>query len=163
MFSVQRILVPVDFSVTSRAAISLGIQLAHRYEAKLYFLHTERELEGDLKDKIVSSPRQNAIEGEIADNERVLKEYVEVEYERAQEGGKPVNKMPAEYLILGGNWLGAALQLIKDEEIDLVISATHGPQGVKGFFMGTATEKLLKNADCSVFVVKPQGYPYLRD
>ncbi|HAA54512.1 MAG TPA: universal stress protein, partial [Myxococcales bacterium] len=41
MFSVQRILVPVDFSVTSRAAISLGIQLAHRYEAKLYFLHTE--------------------------------------------------------------------------------------------------------------------------
>jgi nucleotide-binding universal stress UspA family protein len=28
---------------------------------------------------------------------------------------------------------------------------------------GSMSEKLVRKAPCSVYVVKPQGYPYLRD
>ena len=54
-------------------------------------------------------------------------------------------------------------ELIEDEEIDLVVSGTHGGHGLKGWLLGSTTEQLVRKSSCSVFVVKPQGYPYLRD
>ena len=48
--------------------------------------------------------------------------------------------------------------------VDMVIVGTHGRErGVKGLFNSTISEKLVSKATCSVMVVKPEGYPYLRD
>lgn len=53
--------------------------------------------------------------------------------------------------------------MVDEHELDLIISGTHGPKGLKGFLMGSTTEQLVAKATCSVFVIKPKGYPYLRD
>lgn len=163
MFQVNRILVPVDFSDLSRAAISVALQMADRSGATVYALHVDKKLEQGVKQRISAHEARAQIEESIAFEESSLTKYVELEFTRAKEAGFELQRVPIEVIVAGGAWLPAALQLIQDEEIDLVVSGTHGPQGVKGMLLGSMTEKLLSKADCSVFVVKAKGYPYLRD
>jgi nucleotide-binding universal stress UspA family protein len=53
--------------------------------------------------------------------------------------------------------------LIDEHELDLIVTGTHGGRGIKGLLLGSMSQQLVRKASCSVFVVKPQGYPYLRD
>ncbi len=163
MQQTQRILVPLDFSEVSRAALSIGLQLADTNGGTLYLLHVVKELDRELKKRLVSAPNDSVIEDGIKDTERSIYEAVELEYARARQAGHKLRTCPMNVHVTGGDWLDVCLRLIEDEEIDLVISGTHGGKGIKGFLLGSTTEQLVRKAACSVYVVKPQGYPYLRD
>jgi len=163
MQKIQRILVPLDFSEVSRAALSIGLQLADSNNASLYLLHVVKELDRELKKRLVSAPNDSVIEDGIKDTERSVYEAVEIEYARARQAGHKLKTSPMNVIVSGGDWLDVCLQAIEDEEIDLVVSGTHGGKGIKGFLLGSTTEQLVRKATCSVYVVKPQGYPYLRD
>ena len=57
-----------------------------------------------------------------------------------------------------------AIALLREaEDADLVIVGSSGAGSITRFLLGSVTEQLVARAPCSVFVVKPQGYPYLRD
>ena len=43
MVYLKRILVPIDFSERSEAALQYGVELARRFSARLYLLHVTRE------------------------------------------------------------------------------------------------------------------------
>ena len=62
-----------------------------------------------------------------------------------------------------GDWLEVTMGLIDEHELDVIVTGTHGGKGLKGFLLGSMSEQLVRRASCSVFVVKPQGFPYLRD
>jgi len=88
---------------------------------------------------------------------------IEREYVAAEKGGLFLRDVPITVQISGGDLLDVVLQMVEDDRIDLIVAGTHGPKGLKGIFSTTRTEKLVHKASCSVFVVKPAGYPYLRD
>ena len=159
----KRILVPLDFSDVSRAALSIGLQLAHANDGKLYVLHIIKELDRELKRRLVSAPNDSVIENGIQDSERDILEAVDLEYKRARQAGHKLKSVPMNMVVSGGDWLEVALSLIQDAELDVVVTGTHGGKGLKGFLLGSMSEQLVKKASCSVFVVKPQGFPYLRD
>jgi universal stress protein A len=163
MQEIKRILVPLDFSDVSRAALSMGLQLAESHDAKLYVLHVVKDLAKELQKRLVSAPNDTVIEDGIQDGERNILDAVQLEYSRAKEAGSPLSVVPLNMHVTGGDWLEACLQLVEDDDIDLVVSGTHGGKGLKGWLLGSTTEQLVRKSSCSVFVVKPQGFPYLRD
>ena len=163
MFTVHRILVPIDFSDVSRAALSAAIQLADRHNAHLYVLHVQTNLQRDLHKRLNSAPNESVIEKGIAAGELNLMNMIEREYLNAEKSGLYLRDVPITVQISGGDILDAVLQMVEDDRIDLIVAGTHGPKGLKGIFSATKTEKLVHKAPCSVFVVKPAGYPYLRD
>ena len=163
MFTVDRILVPIDFSDVSRAALSAAIQLADRHNAHLYVLHVQTNLQRDLHKRLNSAPNESVIEKGIAAGELNLMNMIEREYLTAEKSGLYLRDVPITVQISGGDILDAVLQMVEDDRIDLIVAGTHGPKGLKGIFSATKTEKLVHKAPCSVFVVKPAGYPYLRD
>jgi len=163
MFSVKRILVPIDFSEVSRAALSAGMQMANQHSAELYILHVEAGMDKALKARLVSAPNDSVIDDTIDKDEANINAAIELEHQRAKTAGNPIKPVSTHIQVSGGDWLEVALQMVQDEEIDLVVSGTHGPKGLKGLLTGSVTEKLVHRAVCSVLVVKPQGYPYLRD
>jgi nucleotide-binding universal stress UspA family protein len=163
MFTVTRILVPIDFSDVSRAALSAAIQLADRHNAHLYVLHVQTNLSKDLQKRLVSAPNESVIEKGIAAGELNLMNMIEREYVNAEKSGLFLRDVPITVQISGGDVLEVVLQMVEDDRIDLIVAGTHGPKGIKGIFSATKTEKLVHRAACSVFVVKPAGYPYLRD
>lgn len=163
MQDIKRILVPIDFSEVSHAALSMALQLASDYGAQLFVLHVVKDMDRELKKRLVSAPNEDVIETAIRDGEKRILDAVELEHNRAKEVGKTLKTVPLKMLVTGGDWLDVTLGLIDEHELDLVVSGTHGGKGLKSFFLGSMSEQLVKKATCSIFVVKPQGYPYLRD
>ncbi len=163
MFDVKRILVPVDYSEISRAAISFAIQLADQQGAELWLLHIQEDLDRKLQRRIQTHPHGTDLSESIEKEEQLLVDAAELEYTRAAQAGAALSRVPLHLHISGGDWMEVALQVIEDEEIDVVVTGTHGPKGVKGFLLGSVSKQLVGKATCSVFVVKPKGYPYLRD
>lgn len=49
-------------------------------------------------------------------------------------------------------------ELVKEQQIDLMIMGTLGRTGIPGFLMGNTAETVLNRIDCSVLAVKPEGF-----
>ena len=163
MQDINRILVPIDFSEVSHAALSMALQLASDYDAKLFVLHVVKDMDRELKKRLVSAPNEDVIEAAIREGESKILDAVQLEQTRAQEAGKVLRSVPLKILVTGGEWLDVTLGLIDEHELDLIVTGTHGGSGIKSLFLGSMSEQLVKKASCSIFVVKPQGFPYLRD
>lgn len=49
-------------------------------------------------------------------------------------------------------------ELVKEQQIDLIMMGTVGRTGLTGFFMSNTSETILNQIDCSVLAVKPKGF-----
>ncbi len=163
MYSAKRILVPVDFSDVSRAAISAALQIAADHDGEVHLLHVEEDMGKELKKRIYSAPNDTVIEDTISYNEKALLDAAMLEIRRCTEAGAALPTVPLSTVVTGGDWLEVILRLVRELKMDLVVTGTHGRKGVRGFFGGSVSEQLVARADCSVLVLKPQGFPYLRD
>ncbi len=165
MYEVKTILVPVDFSDLSRAAISAAVQLGAQNSSeatRVILLHVRHNLDRELQQEIVENPDQHTITDDIVRDEKALLQAADLEYQRAAEGGRAIERVTIQPMVTGGSWVDVALQVIEDEEVDVIVAATHGgPSGVRGWLFGSDTERLVHHSTCSVWVVKPKGYPYL--
>jgi universal stress protein E len=61
------------------------------------------------------------------------------------------------HLLKGEAWL-AIPEVAKKEKIDLIVMGTVCRTGVTGFLIGNTAEKVLRQVDCSVLTVKPDGF-----
>lgn len=160
MFNATKILVPVDFSDTSRAAISAGLQIAAMNGGTLYLLHVEAGMEEEVDQG--SEEATDALT-QIDTHEKALQAAFDLEVSRCKEAGRTFAPVPVVLRVSGGEWREVANQMVDELRLDLIITATHGPQGLKGRVLGSDSERLLSQVTCSVMVVKPKGFPYLRD
>ncbi|MCK6504605.1 universal stress protein [Myxococcota bacterium] len=165
MFAAKTILVPVDFSNTSQAAISVALQMADRSGARVIFLHADPTLRSGVDGASATGAAASDVADTIAQREAGIRGEVEQELERAAARGVTLRTTPHLLRVTGGDWVEVALRLIAEEEVDLVVAATHGGDrgGLLGLLQGSATERLVHRAPCSVFVVKAEGFPYLTD
>ena len=164
MYTVNRLLVPVDFSNVSRAAISAGLRIAAATKAEVWLLTVETGMDRDVRERLTTAPDDTVVEDRIKDSERALLEAMNVERDRCTENGQPLPAIPIHTVVAGGSWVEVTLQNVDEHQIDLIVVGTHGREkGVKGMFNSTVSEKLVARSTCSIMVVKPEGYPYLRD
>lgn len=164
MYAAKKILVPLDYSDTSRAALSAALQLAEDHDSELHILHVVDGMDQTLQSQLDNNAEDTGLGPIIEAQEEAMREAVALERERAAEAGKPLSDRPLKLRVTGGNWVDVTLQIIADEQLDLVVTATHGPKkGPLGRLLGSRSQKLLREATCSVWIVKPKGYPYLRD
>ena len=160
----KRLLVPVDYSDVSHAALGAALKVASTMSAEVWLLSVEEGLEEDIKDRIISAPDGTVVEDRIREGERALLDAAKVEVERWAAAGRPLPKVPLQTRVTGGQWVEVILGMVDELQVDLVVIGTHGREkGVKGLFSATISEKLVSKAPCSVMVVKPAGFPYLRD
>jgi nucleotide-binding universal stress UspA family protein len=163
MYTARKLLVPVDFSDVSRVAISAALQIAADHGGSVNLLYVEGGMDRDLKRRLDSAPQDSVIEDTIRLNEESLKDAAELEMQHCMEVGAPLPPVPIGVYVTGGDWLEQILEHVRTLEIDLVVTGTHGRKGVKGILTGSISEKLVTRSPCSVLVVKPFGFPYLRD
>lgn len=163
MFSIQRILVPFDYSAVSRAALSLALQLGELHGAEIHMVHVEERLDKEIKKRIVTAPNESVVERTIQEGETAMRAAAAEESERVRAAGRPQGAPRVITHVTGGTWFTSVMQLVDELEVDTIVVGTHGRQGLLESLTGTETEEWVEKAPCSVFVVKPQGYPYLRD
>jgi nucleotide-binding universal stress UspA family protein len=68
-------------------------------------------------------------------------------------GARPAN-VQVETVIVTNTPVEAILGLAKEENVDWIVTGTHGHSGVKRFVLGSVTESVLRQADRPVLTIR---------
>jgi nucleotide-binding universal stress UspA family protein len=138
---IQKILYPTDFSSYSNQAYFHAISLAEKHGAALTVV-------------FVYNPEKVATPGSRGDAD------ADRRYWRDQlEQIRPLNKSIAvRHVFLEGDPAGEIVRFAREAASDIIVMGTHGRTGMDRLLMGSVAEKVLRDAGCSVMVVKlPRG------
>lgn len=135
---IKRILCPIDFSEFNRAANEYASALAKSSGAQIVYLYAF------LPDPVVIAPQYYDVETEFKRLTKKLQTFIEP----TDEG------IPASYNVELGLATETIVQYASDNDIDLIILATHGYTGFSRLLMGSVAEAVVRKADCPVLAVK---------
>jgi nucleotide-binding universal stress UspA family protein len=140
MIHVKKILYPTDFSSYSNQAYFHAVALAENHQASLtvLFVYTPD----------FPAPPQAAAH---ATSQAFWRDQLEQI--------RPLNPdIVVKHVFLEGDPAAELVRYAQDAAIDLVVMGTHGRTGLERLLMGSVAEKVLRDAPCSVLVVKlPKG------
>jgi nucleotide-binding universal stress UspA family protein len=153
--SLEKVLVPIDFSEHSKKALLYAKDLARTYGAHLQLLHTIEEpsfpyfygpvgafpvakVLTDLQEKAVSAL------GDLA----------------AKAAGPEV---PFDISVRSGRAASEIVRFAKEEASDMIVIATHGLSGLERLMFGSTAEQVVRTAPCPVFTVRSYGKSLLSE
>ncbi|HKY36707.1 MAG TPA: universal stress protein [Polyangiaceae bacterium] len=144
----QVILVPVDYSDCSRAALRFAVDLAQRYQASLDVVHVW-DRPSYISDLMLTTtevmPRQSLF--------HLINENAQRDLDQFLKGTELPQGMTATGRLLSGDPASALLQEIKQGHHRLVVVGTHGRTGLSRVLLGSVAEKLVRLSPVPVLVV----------
>ena len=142
----KRILVPTDFSVQAEYALKIAAQFAKKYDGEIFLLHM-LELPMQLIDSAIGGKRAEIPES-IFFMKLAHKRFEEVMSQDYLEGIK-VHETVRFHEAFDG-----IMEVSKEHNCDIIIMGSHGVSGFKEMFIGSNTEKVVRNSDIPVLVIK---------
>jgi len=142
--SLTKIMVMTDFSDVSDSALQYGLAIARRYDARIYLTH------------IISPDAYQLAEPGVAEmTYQKMRQAAEQGIADLLVSGR-LRGVPHEVLLQDGNiWLTVE-RLVRQHEIDLVVTGTHGRGNMKKMLIGSVAEEIFRQADCPVLTVGPR-------
>ena len=142
--TLRNILVPVDFSDCSVAAVSYGVFLAEKFNAGVRLFHSVDMDIGFLVQSRGSGTLGALLKADEIAAENQMKEFRSIHI--------PAN-IRCETEILIGSPVDHICARSRKREIDLVAISTHGRTGVRYALIGSVAERVVRHAECPVLVV----------
>jgi nucleotide-binding universal stress UspA family protein len=146
MMPPKLILSPIDFSDPSLAALNVAADMAARLDAELLLVHVVPAIpelpagvsilkEGEYDDRLSATAREQL--SELAASLPKIK--VRTEIGAADEVGMEL------------------IRIAERNHVDMIVLATHGMTGWREFAFGSVAEKVVKEADCPVLVLRAKA------
>ncbi len=139
----KKIIVPIDFSEHSEYALKTAAKLAEKNDAELLVLHMLEMSEIMLTAAGGEQPQKVVYFLKLA--EQRFGEFLQKDYL------KNVKVTP---IVKHFKVFSEVNEVAKKHDADLIIMGSHGASGVKEFFVGSNTERVVRHADIPVLVVK---------
>lgn len=140
--SLERILVPIDFSDCSLDALEYAVQVARRSRASITLLHVLEPVSYGLDFALLHVTKQGqmreVIRARLSDLAKALAAV-----------GVPTNVE-----IRGGLPPDSILDVAKAMPADLIIMGTHGRRGLSHTVSGSVAEAVLRKSSCPVLTVR---------
>jgi nucleotide-binding universal stress UspA family protein len=134
---IQKILYPTDFSSYSNQAYFHAISQAEKHGASLTVVFVYNP----------AAPPETGAKSELADHRAYWRQQLETI--------RPLNPgIEVEHALLEGDPAAEIVRFAHESGSDLIIMGTHGRTGMDRILMGSVAEKVLREARCSVMVVK---------
>ena len=138
------ILVPIDYSESSRFAYEYALSLAEKFESRVCLLHIlENRTSPDFESFPLSASR-------TATRDRARRELVAF----ARAGSHPL--VPVFPEIRSGVPWQEIVDAARKEKADLIVIPTHGRTGLKHVMMGSVAERVVRHSHCPVLVLRNQ-------
>jgi len=144
---IERILVPVDFSSCSEAALAYAAGLARKVGARVDVLHA---WEAPAIPADLPLPVEEFQTGARREAERLLDDLVA----RHRAADEPVRAHLA-----AGSAVPTILGQLAIGEHDLIVIGTHGRRGLVRAVLGSVAEEVLRRAPCPVLCVREMARP----
>jgi universal stress protein A len=145
VFQPRKILVPTDFSEDSDLAFRMALSIAVNYQARIFLLHVISKQ--DLADYCLD---QNIVDRVLNESIVFSNEKLQEVIDKYQQSGN-IKVIPD---VRKGQPYEEILKEASERKIDLIVIASHGKTGLQKYFIGSVTEKVMKEAKCPVLLVR---------
>jgi universal stress protein A len=143
---VRRILCPVDFSDTSRAALAWAVYLSRQLGAGLTLLH------------VFQAPSLALPDGVIVGGAELMTDVIR-QVDEAMAGWRAEAEELGATELTTDTALGAThpeiTRYAREHGFDLIVLGTHGRTGLTHVLLGSTAEKVVRHAHCAVLTVRP--------
>ncbi len=140
---IKNILCPIDFSDSSALALKNAIVLSKKFNAKLSILNVYESVHP--VDYLDIHYLEKEIENERKINESDFHDFLsQIDF----------RNIKFETILLSGFPDVEILNAIKERKIDLLIMGTTGKSGIAKLFLGSTTEKVIRELPCSFITTK---------
>lgn len=149
----ERILVPIDFSEHSKKALEYAIPFARQFNATLDLLYVVEPTiyPADFSFGQVGFPN---VEEELRTRgNHELQQLIDKRI-----GGR----VKARAVVRTGKAFFEIDRYAQEEEVDLIIIATHGHTGIEHVLFGSTAEKVIRHAPCPVMVIPSAGKKFVK-
>ncbi|MCP4023561.1 MAG: universal stress protein, partial [Desulfobacteraceae bacterium] len=143
----KKIMCAIDFSDFTNHVLAHGMTLAKEFHSKLLLCH--------IVPDITPIPYSG---GAYIDSERLIQQGLEYAQTHLENLIKAY-KIDGEPLVSNGYPAEEIQEFAETQDIDMVITATHGLSGVKKFLVGSVTERLMKTLTCPLLVLHAHDVP----
>lgn len=146
---IKSILFPTDFSEGSSIALEYAIDLAKRYNAKLYLIYVIYDL---VKVAGWYVPHVS-VDQMYKDLEKGAQKEIERFGLEEMRGLKGVERT-----VIRGIPHEAIVKFAKENKVDLIVMGTHGRKGVGRILFGSTAAQVVRFAPCPVLTVRMPIY-----
>ncbi|HUY81141.1 MAG TPA: universal stress protein [Acidobacteriaceae bacterium] len=141
--SLDRILVPTDFSDVSQQALEYAKSIAKRYDSRLFLVHVTEP------SNLITPPEAVWID------QQGIQERLEQRLEQAGAGLRSEGYW-AEAFSITGAIRKELLTFINENKVDIIVLGTHSKAGFERFLLGSDAETILRKVTCPVVLVGPK-------
>ena len=147
MITLRNILVATDFSEPSEAALSYGRALARTFTATLHVVHVVDNLASAVYGVEGFVPSMPYVQKEIEDAARKRLD------DRLVDNDNP--PLPTRRVVITSKTPALSIvEYARQEQIDLIVTGTHGRGAVAHLLMGSVAERVVRTAPCPVLTVR---------
>ena len=149
---IRRILIPIDYSDNSKAALTYGAELAVTFGASLDIVHVWDRPTYVTDAVMVQRPGEaHKPIGEL------IRENAQRDMDEFMSSLTLPSGVPTQTRLLSGDPAATLLTELKKAQHDLVVLSTHGRTGVAHLLLGSIAEKLVRLSPVPVLTVPLPG------
>jgi nucleotide-binding universal stress UspA family protein len=150
--ALKRILVPVDFSPLSKKALQYAIKLADEFNAAVNLFHVvEPEVPPSFDGFMIAPPPLSDGTSESCTNR----------LNKLASSARSAGLDRVETAVGTGLAAHEIVEAAKEQDVDLIVIATHGYTGWKHFAIGSTAERVVRAAPCPVLVVREKEHEFV--
>jgi len=139
-----KILLPIDFSPSSQAALEMAADLAHHFHAELFLVN------------VIPSFPTTTLPDLIPETEfmREARTFAELHLAKCH-AALAAREVKTKYSVeVGNDVAGSIMEVIEREHVDMVVISTHGISGWHPLVFGSIAEKVVKLVQCPLLLLR---------
>jgi nucleotide-binding universal stress UspA family protein len=146
----EKVLVPLDGSEVAEAALPWAEELAGRLGSEVTLVHVNEPPQvGDRTPTVSAYPLEHFYMKQTSQATKQRAErYVDTPARKA---------IKVESVVLGGNVAEEIVKYADEEDINLIVMATHGRSGVTRWALGSVAEKVVRATRHPVMLIRAKG------
>ena len=151
--TINKVLVPIDFSDYSKSALRYAVNFAKSFNAEIILIYVVEPViyPPDFSMGQIAMPSINTEWDDRAKDE--LQKLAKSEI---------IGAVKVKTIIKTGKPFVEIIETAKEENVDFIIIATHGHSGVEHILFGSTAEKVVRKAPCPVLTLREpiKGFDY---
>ena len=141
---IDSVLIPTDFSEVAESALKVGIAIARRQNAKIFLLHS-------IDNYAYLQPSEVFLH-----EARIIKDIrsqLEVKLQELADKIRLQTGVDTGIIVRDGSPSDAICRIALQEKISLIVMGTHGVSGMRKFFMGSESFRVIKHTFCPILTI----------
>ncbi|MDB6155275.1 MAG: Stress protein UspA-like protein [Chthoniobacteraceae bacterium] len=147
ILNLKNILVPIDFSETSRKALQYAVPFAKQFGSRITLLH--------VVDFTMYPQELGYIQFDLVEMLEAQKKNLAELAERSI-----ASELLSQNIVRYGIAWNTVIEVARETQADLIITTTHGYTGFKHVLLGSTAERIVRHAPCPVLVVREREHEF---